>query len=156
MREHERSSEPASSLVGCEWDAFFVPRQGCHTPRLVHYFLDQLQDPPSWNPPVGSEESEDLLEDLSFHNISKGDNNLQLLVKLDLVLPEGSTLPGVEILIDTGAEVNFIREGLVPKHVLSPAEKTFRFLTADGTRMRGGDKVVQLKMSFQKNYHDQR
>ena len=90
------------------------------------------------------------MEDLSFHHISKGDNDLQLVVKLDLVLPEGSTLPGVEILIDTGADVKHIREGLVPKHLLSPAEKTFRFLTADGTRMRGGDKVVQLKMSFQK------
>ena len=72
------------------------------------------------------------------------------MVKLDLILPEGSTLPGVEILIDTGAEVNLIREGLVPKNLLSTAEKTFRFLTADGTRMRGGDKVVQLKMCFQK------
>ena len=72
------------------------------------------------------------------------------MVKLDLILLEGSTLPGVEILIDTWAEVNLIREGLVPKHLLSPAEKTFRFLKADGTRMRGGDKVVQLKMSFQK------
>ena len=38
----------------------------------------------------------------------------------------------------------------MPEHLLSPAEKTFRFLTADGTRMRAGDKVVQLKMSFQK------
>ena len=124
--------------------------KGVIPPRLVHYFLDQLQGPPSWDPPGGGEEGEDLLEDLRFHNISKGDNDLQLVVKLDLVLPEGSTLPGVEILIDTGAEVNLIREGLVPKHLLSPAEKTFRFLTADGTRMRGGDKVVQLKMSFQK------
>ena len=77
------------------------------------------------------------------------------MVKLDLILPEGLTLPGAEIIIDTGAEVNLIREGLVPKHLLSPAEKTFLFLTADGTRKRGGDKVVQLKMSFQKNYHDQ-
>ena len=96
---------------------------------------------PPHGTPRGGEESEDQMEDLRFHNLCTGDNDLQLVVKLDLILPEGSTLPGVEILIDTRAEVNLIREGLVPKHLLSPAEKTFRFLTADGTRMRGRDRL---------------
>ena len=141
-------------MVGWEWDAFFVPRQGCHTPRLVHYFLDQLEDLPSWNPPAGSEEDEDVLEDLSFQNISKGENDLQLVVKLDLILPEGSTLPGVEILIDKGAEVNLIREGLVPKHLLSPAEKNIPVSNGgwDLDERRGQSCPAQDE--FPKNYHD--
>ena len=31
-----------------------------------------------------------------------------------------------------------------------PAEQTFRFLTADETWIKGGDKGVQVKMNFQK------
>ena len=94
------------------------------------------------------------MEDLSFHNISKGDDDLQLVVKLDLTLPEGSTLLGVEILIDTGAEVNLIREGLVPKHLLSPGEKTFPFFHGgwDPDKRRGQSCPAQDE--FPKNYHD--
>ena len=102
---------------------FFVAGQGCHTPRLVHFFLEHLQTTPSGDPLVGSEAGEDLVKDLQFHNIRKGDSDLQLVIKMDLVLSEGSTLPGVEILIDTGAEFNLIKEGVVPNQLLSPTEK---------------------------------
>ena len=72
-----------------------------------------------------------LSEDLRFHNISRGEDVLQLVVNVDVTLPEGSTLPGVGILIETGAEVNLIGDGLVPENLLSPSEKSFWFLTTN-------------------------
>ena len=61
-------------------------------------------------------------EDIKFENRSKYGDDRQLVFKLDLYLPESSILSVVELLINSGAEVNLIREGLVPENLLSHAQ----------------------------------
>ena len=54
----------------------------------------------------------------------------------------------MKVLIDTGAETNLVRKGLVPEHLFHMAEKPIRLVTASGQVLPGGDKVVRLGMTF--------
>lgn len=49
-------------------------------------------------------------------------------------------------LVDTGAEVNLIRKGAVSAHLFRPAERPLTLLTADGSRMDGGQREVTLRL----------
>ena len=57
---------------------------------------------------------------------------LQLLVELDVELPDGR-LQRAKALIDTGAEVDLVRSGFVPRHLFSPAVVPMVFIMANGS-----------------------
>ena len=50
----------------------------------------------------------------------------------------------MQVLIDTGAEANLVRRGLLPARYLQKARNPISLLTADGTHMAGGSKETSL------------
>jgi hypothetical protein len=64
----------------------------------------------------------------------------QLLLKTDVELRNGD-LQKMDILVDTGAEANLIRKGLVSDHLTYAAKKPLRFATANGQNLSGGTGV---------------
>ena len=54
----------------------------------------------------------------------------------------------LNILIDTGAEVNLVREGLLPRPEFSQANSRLHFTTANGQSMRGGTLSVNAQLIF--------
>ena len=55
----------------------------------------------------------------------------------------------MDILLDTRAEANIIRKGLVSNHLTYVARKPLRFATASGQSLGGGDTCVKLKVRLQ-------
>ena len=53
------------------------------------------------------------------------------------------------VLIDTGAEVNLVRKGLLPDWVMQPVEKPMKFTTASSERLEGGKRQVVGTLHFQ-------
>jgi hypothetical protein len=51
-------------------------------------------------------------------------------------------------LLDTGAEVNLVRKGLVPSDAFQNSDSPLRILTASGDELDGGDKEVGLEIRF--------
>ena len=72
---------------------------------------------------------------------------LQLDMKLRLQTTKGSLV--LNCLIDTGAQVNLIKRGLVQSPMVSRASQLIRLFTADGSAMAGGDQVVQGRLHMQ-------
>ena len=72
---------------------------------------------------------------------------LQLDMKLRLQTSKGSLV--LNCLIDTGAQVNLIKRGLVQSPMVSRASQLIRLFTADGSAMAGGDQVVQGRLHMQ-------
>ena len=52
----------------------------------------------------------------------------------------------MRVLIDTGAEVNLIRRGLLRSFHTKPAAKKVRFVTANGGLLTGGHEVAEVKV----------
>ena len=75
------------------------------------------------------------------------DQALQLLMPLQVELHNGTKML-LNALVDTGAQVNLIRSGLVAPHLLSHAESPIRLLAANGQTIQGGDKLLTLRMDF--------
>ena len=73
---------------------------------------------------------------------------MQLLVDLDVDLPD-SRLQRDKTLIDTGAEVDLVRSGFVPRHLFSPAVVPMVFIMANGSsKLGGGSQTVELCFRF--------
>jgi hypothetical protein len=53
----------------------------------------------------------------------------------------------VQVLIDTGAEVDLIRPGLIPKSMFRPASKRLVLRAANGMVLRGGSHTVELDLA---------
>ena len=53
-----------------------------------------------------------------------------------------------KVLIDTGAEVNLIRRGIIPPHLLSPASRPLRLVAANNQRLPGGRDVATVHLQF--------
>ena len=62
----------------------------------------------------------------------------------------------VRVLIDTGSEVNLIRRGIIPPHLLTPVKRPLRIATASHELMPGGDKEVACKIVLTGIEHDTR
>ena len=73
----------------------------------------------------------------------------QLVVQVYAELPSGKGT-FLRALIDTGAEACLVREGLLASGEFSPARERLFLTTANGQRMRGGDKSVKAKLNFAK------
>ena len=83
-----------------------------------------------------------------FGKISSVPSPLQLLVDLDVELPDGR-LQRAKALIDTGAEVDLVRSGFVPRHLFSPAVVPMVFIMANGSsKLGGGSQTVELCFRF--------
>ena len=72
----------------------------------------------------------------------------QLLLRTETELQNGD-IQKMEILVDTGAEANLIRQGLVADHLMYGAEKPLRFETANGQSLSGGKRCARVKIRLQ-------
>ena len=65
-----------------------------------------------------------------------------MALRLDVTLEDGSTRK-MKVLIDTGAQVNLVKTGLVP---MREARRPVSFETADGSPMNGGEELTRLQL----------
>ena len=72
---------------------------------------------------------------------------MQLIMEIPAVLPNGER-KNLKMLIDTGAQANLVRVGLISSHLFVGASKILRFITANGQRMEGGERTVDLQLEF--------
>ena len=76
--------------------------------------------------------------------ISSAPSPLQLLVDLDVDLPDG-TLQRAKALIDTGAEVDLFRSGFLLRHLFAPALFPMIFIMDHGSiKLSGGSQTLEL------------
>jgi hypothetical protein len=54
----------------------------------------------------------------------------------------------LDTLVDTGAEVNLVRMGLMPDHLFFSASKKLKLLTANGSRLSGGERIIETDVAF--------
>ena len=80
--------------------------------------------------------------------IDKVTKDRQLLVRSIIELSNG-TAQKINALVDTGAEANLIREGLIPRECISPAETPLHFQTANRDTLAGGNEVAKVKLKLQ-------
>ena len=66
---------------------------------------------------------------------------------MDVELADGSLLP-LNIWVDTGAQVNLVKRGLVSRQDRKIAQNPVRLITANNSVLRGGDKVVELGLTL--------
>jgi hypothetical protein len=59
----------------------------------------------------------------------------------------------IKILVDTGAEANLVKKGLIPEHLFYPAKDPVKFETGSGQSPAGGSKctIVKLLLRLEKN-----
>ena len=81
------------------------------------------------------------------NHIKVGQEYLQLLMRIHCRLPNGRTRK-LRVLIDTGAQVNLIREGLVPYVCTQQAIKPVRLMAANQLPLPGGGRCTTVDMSF--------
>ena len=68
-------------------------------------------------------------------------------------LPSGKATT-LKVLIDTGCEVNLVREGVLPREEFGLANRRLNLTTANSQPMRGGDKIISTKLIFTRNMAD--
>ena len=78
----------------------------------------------------------------------KGD--LRLIMEVRTRLPSGRVQP-LQIRVDTGAETNLIREGLISANEFLPAKRPLCLTTANGQRLRGGRDVLSAELIFNRS-----
>ena len=71
-----------------------------------------------------------------------------LVVTVTLVCPTTGVSKCLKALVDTGATVNIVREGLFPVGSFSPPPQRKYLKTADGSVLRGGDSGAELDLSI--------
>ena len=54
----------------------------------------------------------------------------------------------LRVLVDTGAQANLIRTGVVPFAMFRPAYRPLRLLTVSGGTLGGGSREVVVRISF--------
>ena len=80
-------------------------------------------------------------------SVSHKSEELQLVLLVKAFLPDGDETR-LKILIDTGAQVNLVRKGLISDWLLKPASEKLSLRTANGQVMEGGDKQVEISLGF--------
>lgn len=74
-------------------------------------------------------------------------DKVQLVMELPAVLPNGE-VRNLKVLIDTGAQANLVRKGLISSHLFYGAPRILRLVAANGQRIEGGDRVVDVHLQF--------
>ena len=77
------------------------------------------------------------------------EKDLRLLMDIYARLPSGKGQV-LKVLIDTGAEANLIREGLVSSQEFCKAEECLNLTTANGQTLRGGQRELHTHLLFRK------
>ena len=72
---------------------------------------------------------------------------LQLVMLISAFLPDGSEQE-VKVLIDTGAQANLIRKGLISEGCLKEASQRLNLRTANGQKLEGGERNVEVVLGF--------
>ncbi len=85
-------------------------------------------------------------EEYVTHRVDAGGLR-QLLIRV-MAVPEVGPPVILQALVDTGAETNLIRTGLLPQGSFLPARDPLCLVTADGKRMPGGTQEVTLRLEF--------
>jgi len=89
----------------------------------------------------------EVMEGLQFNQVvERPDGERQLLLEVTAEHPSGRTVT-MHVLVDTGAEANLIRKGLMPD-LMVPSTRPLALYTADGSRMDGGRREVNLALVF--------
>jgi hypothetical protein len=79
--------------------------------------------------------------------VRRSGNEVQLVVSIPVELPNGQKR-FLRMLVDTGAQVNIIRKGLIGPENFENAKKPLTLITANGQVMDGGRRVVSMKLKF--------
>jgi hypothetical protein len=87
------------------------------------------------------------ISNYSLNKLTKVGEYLQLLIEMDVILPNES-LRRISILVDTGAQANLVRTGLVPFHLTEHALNPVRLMAANSTILSGGNRTVMLTLGF--------
>ena len=69
-----------------------------------------------------------------------------MALRLDVTLEDG-TSKKMKVLVDTGAQINLIKSGLIP---MREARRPVAFETADGSPMNGGEELTKLRVKLHK------
>ena len=72
---------------------------------------------------------------------------MQLVLQVQLVLP-GEEKVLAKALVDTGAQVNLVRKGLVPGGYLQRSKNPVRLVAANSDVIAGGDRSVTLQVGL--------
>ena len=74
---------------------------------------------------------------------------MQLLLKVPVLLSNDEKRY-LEILVDTGAEANLVRIGLLPDDLFFTAARILKFLTANGQRLAGAPVLLKQLWDLRK------
>jgi hypothetical protein len=97
-----------------------------------------------------NDDSDDEHEVNIVHEVGNNPRESKMLMDVYARLPSGRGQM-LRILVDTGAEVNLVREGLLPHSEFSRAESRLHFTMANGQPMRGGTHSVQTQLIFSRH-----
>ena len=86
-------------------------------------FIDHMDRAPRKVPPV--------------NQVRSYNGALQLILQVGAKLANGQCKQ-IKILVDTGAEANLIKTGIIPPHLTFPAVKSINLVSANGQPIRGG------------------
>ena len=113
---------------------FSTLQKGRMPAKLVDYLLQPSLQPQIMHVRKG------MLRDSDFYSVGKVTRygpELQLAMLLKVHTPEGGCRT-LKALIDTGAEANLIRRGLLPSNLFGAAENPIQLVAANGQRLEGG------------------
>ena len=79
--------------------------------------------------------------------VTKNETDLQLALILPIRTSSGYAKT-LRTLIDTGAEVNLIKQGVLDSYFFRLADDPVSLVTANGQYMSGGTRTVDLEISF--------
>ena len=83
-----------------------------------------------------------------MNKVRKVGEHLQFLMEVSLISSE-STRKSISILVDTGAEANLVRKGLLSDSLMRNAREPLSFVTASGQPLEGGKRTAKLTLFFE-------
>ena len=92
----------------------------------------------------------DSAETFSVGKLSKSGPQLQLAMLLKVRTTQG-VVKTLKALIDTGAEANLIRQGVLDFSHFENAHEPIQLVTANGQRLMGGVRTISLEIEFNPN-----
>ena len=115
--------------------------------KLVDYLL---QIPPIIRQVQVTQGCLDSAETFSVGKLSKSGPELQLAMLLKVRTTQG-VVKTLKALIDTGAEANLIRQGVLDFSHFENAQEPIQLVTANGQRLMGGVRTISLEIEFNPN-----
>ena len=79
--------------------------------------------------------------------VSRGGGQFQLLLSLPVEFSDG-TVKKLKVLVDTGAEANLIKKGIMPMTMLYKSANPLTLVAANGGKIDGGERCCKLNFYF--------